>query len=168
MIEQQQAAARGAVMAGAERQRRLDLDAELVGRDAVAVMLAVYDKTPGGDGNEIFEAGLDPVLGFDGVEDDGLRGIAAGRACHQLAHQRLVGRFGKMHSDVPAPVRPLERSDGGLAFKENFREDVDDTFGCVLVANREAGAMGRRRGCHWETRRKSETVWRAGVVFVQI
>ena len=30
MIEQQQAAARGAVMAGAERQRRLDLDAELV------------------------------------------------------------------------------------------------------------------------------------------
>ena len=33
MIEQQQAAARGAVVAGAERQRRLDLDAELVGRD---------------------------------------------------------------------------------------------------------------------------------------
>ena len=32
VVEQQQAAARGAVMAGAERERRLDLDAELVGR----------------------------------------------------------------------------------------------------------------------------------------
>src|SRR3954453_1368239 len=116
MIEQQQAAARGAVMAGTERQRRFDLDAELVGRDAVAVMLAMYDKTPGGDGNEIFETGLDPVLGFHSVEDDRLRGIAAGRACHELAPQRLVGRVGKMHSDVPAPVRPLESSDGGLAF----------------------------------------------------
>src|SRR5450432_848687 len=31
-IEQQQTAARGAMMAGAERQRGLDLDAELVGR----------------------------------------------------------------------------------------------------------------------------------------
>jgi len=33
-VEQQEAAARGAVVAGAERQRRLDLDAELVWRHA--------------------------------------------------------------------------------------------------------------------------------------
>ena len=72
MIEQQQAAARGAVVAGAERQRRLDLDAELVGRDPVAVMLAVDDEASGGDGDEVFEAGLDPILGLDRVEGDAL------------------------------------------------------------------------------------------------
>ena len=48
-VEQQQAAARGAVMPGAERQRRLDLDAELVGRHVGAVMLAVHDEAPGAD-----------------------------------------------------------------------------------------------------------------------
>ena len=56
MIEQQQAAARGAVMAGAERQRRLDLDAELVGQDSRAVMPAVHDEAPGADRNQFFAA----------------------------------------------------------------------------------------------------------------
>ena len=73
VIEQQQAAARGAVVAGAERQRRLDLDGELVGRDPLAVVLAVHDEASGRDGNEILEAGLDPVLGLDRIEGDGLR-----------------------------------------------------------------------------------------------
>ena len=56
MIEQQQAAARGAVMAGAERQRRLDLDADLVGRHPRAVVLAMHDETPGRDRDQILEA----------------------------------------------------------------------------------------------------------------
>ena len=49
------------------------------------------------------------------------RDILAGGAGHQLAHQRLVRRLGKMHGDVPAPVRPLERGDRGLALEENSR-----------------------------------------------
>ena len=55
MIEQQQAAARGAVVAGAERQRRLDFDAELVGRHPLAVMLAVHDEASGRHRDEVFE-----------------------------------------------------------------------------------------------------------------
>src|SRR5882724_6023156 len=49
-----------AVAAGAECQRRLDFDAELVGRDPLAVMLAVNDEASGRHGDEVFEAGLDP------------------------------------------------------------------------------------------------------------
>ena len=62
VIEQQQAAARGAVVAGAERQRRLDFDADLVGRNPFAVMLPVHDEASGRDRDEVLEAGPDPSL----------------------------------------------------------------------------------------------------------
>ena len=80
VIEQQQAAARGAVVAGAERQRRLDLDAELVGRNPFAVMLAVHDEAPGRDRDQVLEAGPDPVLGLDRIEIDGPGDISTGGA----------------------------------------------------------------------------------------
>ena len=67
----------------------------------------------------------------------------AGRTGHEFAHQRLVRRLGKMHGDVPAPVRPLERSDRRLALEEDFGEHVDNALGRVLVADRKAGAVGR-------------------------
>ena len=47
IIERQQTAARGAVVAGAEGERRLDLDADVVGPDAGAVMRAVHDEAAG-------------------------------------------------------------------------------------------------------------------------
>ena len=47
-----------------------------------------------------------------------------------------------MHGDVPAPVRPLERRDRGLALEENLGEDVDHAFGRMFIANGKAGAMG--------------------------
>ncbi len=78
MIEQQQTAARGAVVTGAERQRGFDLDAELVGRHVRPIVLAVDDETAGGDRHQAFEAGLDPVFRGDGIEDDGLRDVVAG------------------------------------------------------------------------------------------
>ena len=80
MIEQQQAAAGGAVVAGAERQRRLDLDAELVRRHARAIMLAVHDEASGRDRDEVLEAGLDPIPGLDRIEGDGRGDIVAGGA----------------------------------------------------------------------------------------
>jgi len=155
MVEQQQAAPRGAVMAGAERQRRLDLDAELVGRNAVAVVLAMDDEAAGGHRDQIFQARLDPIPGFDRVENHAACGLGIGGVGHELAQQRLIGRIGKMHRDVPAPVRPLERGDRGLVIKKNFGQDVDDTFGSGFVPDRKAGAMGGRGGgSHWKTDRK--------------
>ena len=103
LIEQQQAAARGAVMTGAERQRGLDLDAELVRRHMRAIMLAVDDETAGGDRHQAVEAGPDPVLGGDGVEDDGLRDVVAGGQRDQRADSLFIRRIGEVHRHVPAP-----------------------------------------------------------------
>ncbi len=133
------------MVAGAEGQRGLDLDAELVRRHAGAVVLAVHDEAPGGDGDEVLEAGLDPVLGLDGVEGNGLGEVFAGRIGDELAHQRLVRRIGKMRGDFPAPVRPLERGNRRLALEEYLGQRVDQPPGGLLVGKREAGAMGRFR-----------------------
>ena len=153
-IEQQQAAARGAVMAGAERQRRLDLDAELVGRHFGAVMLAVHDEPPGADRNEFFQRGLDPVLGFHRVEGDVPRDVVAGGNADEFADRVLVRRLGEMHGDVPAPVRSFERGDRGLAFEEAFGQQIDHALGGVFVADRKAGAVGGGGEGHPWSRRK--------------
>ena len=47
IVERQQTAARGAVVAGAEGERGFDLDADLVGLDAGAVVRAVHDEAAG-------------------------------------------------------------------------------------------------------------------------
>ena len=137
MVEQQQAAARGAVMAGAEGQRRLDLDAELVGGHPRAVMGAMHDKAPRRHRHEVFQARLDPVLGLDRVEGDGLRDLLARRIGHELAEQRLVRRLGKMHRDIPAPVRPLERRHRRLALEKDLGQQIDHALGGMLVADRK-------------------------------
>ena len=49
-------------MAGAESQRRLDLDADAVDRNAGAVMRAVNDEAAGGDGSQPGEAFAHPIL----------------------------------------------------------------------------------------------------------
>ena len=67
-VERQQTAARGAVMAGAEGERRLDLDADPVDRDAGAVVRAVDDETAGRDRLEPGEALAHPILRRDALE----------------------------------------------------------------------------------------------------
>ena len=146
-IEQQEASARGAVVAGTERQRRFDLDTELVGCHPRAVMVAMHDEPSGGDWDEILEAGLDPILGLDSVEADPLCDGLAGGLADDLTDQRLVRRVGKMHGDIPAPVRPLEGGDRGRVFQERalgegLGEDVDHAFGGLFAADRNAGTVG--------------------------
>ena len=152
MVKQQEAAARGAVMPGAEGQRRLDLDGKFVFRHALAVMRAMDDKAAGRHRHEIFEARLDPVPGFNGVEGEGVRDLRTRGIAHELAQQRLVRRLGKMHGDVPAPVRPLERRHRRLALEEDLGQHIDHALGGVLVANGKTGAVGGRRDGHRKAR----------------
>ena len=81
-IERQQTAACGAVVAGAEGERRLDLDADPVRRDPRAVVGAVHDKAAGGDRLEPGEALLDPIG----------RGVAA-EAQHRGGDAGALGEF---------------------------------------------------------------------------
>ena len=60
-IQRQQAGAGGAVMPGAESERRLDLDRDPIDRDACARMRAVNDKTAGFDGRQPVQARLHPI-----------------------------------------------------------------------------------------------------------
>src|ERR1700728_255011 len=79
VIERQQAAARGAVMAGAESQRRFDLDADAIEWDAGAIMGAVHDEASGGDGSQSGEAFTHPILRRDTLETQRLgRSVACG------------------------------------------------------------------------------------------
>jgi hypothetical protein len=38
----------------------------------------MHHEAAGGDGHQVFEAGLDPVFGFDSVEGDALPDLVAG------------------------------------------------------------------------------------------
>ena len=138
-------------MAGAECQRRLDLDAELVGRHTQPVVAAVHDELAGADRDQICKARLDPVPGLDRVERDRPRHLRPGRIADQPADPRLVGWFGEMHGDIPAPVRPLERGDRGLALEKTLGEPIDHPFCGRFAADRECravGAGGGGRGHH--------------------
>ena len=114
----------------------------------LAVMLAVDDEASGRHGDEVFEAGLDPILGLDRIEDDALGDVLTCGIGHEFADQRLIGRLGKMHRDIPSAIRPFERGDRGLTLKKNFGQGVDDTFGCVLVADGKADTICRGNGSH--------------------
>ena len=64
-VDRREAALRRAVMAGAEGERRLDLDAGLVGLHTRAVMRSMDDKAADRHRRETREARRDPVLFFD-------------------------------------------------------------------------------------------------------
>ena len=101
------------------------------------------------DRHEVFEAGLDPVLGLDGVEGDALCDVVAGGEADQFADRGLIGCIVEMQADVPAPVRAFERRDGGLAFIETFVQQIDHPPRGSFVADgesRAAGGRGDRRG----------------------
>ena len=132
-------------MPGPERQRRLDLDAELVRRHPGAIMPAMHDEAAGGDGDEIFEAGLDPVLGFDGVECDGICGGIVGGELYQLADRGFIGLLGEVHTDIPAAVSAFEGGDGGLVVIEAFVQQIDHAPRGSFVADSESRAAGSRR-----------------------
>ena len=64
-IERQQATARRAMVTGAEGERRFDLDADAVERNAAAVMGAVHDETAGLDRPQTGETLAHPIGRFD-------------------------------------------------------------------------------------------------------
>ena len=94
-------------------------------------MPAVHDEAPGADRDQFFQRRLDPVFGFDGVEGDVGRDLAAGGKADQLADRGLIGRIGKMHGDVPAPAGALERGDRGLALEKALGQEIDHALGGV-------------------------------------
>src|ERR1700752_2386080 len=142
MAKQQEAAASGAVMAGSEGKRGLDLDAKLVRRHLGPVMLAMNDEASGMNRHQLVERGPDPVPGLDGIEANGSRPLVARGGRDQLADRGLIGRVRKIERHVPVSAGPLKGSDRGFALVEAFRQKIGDAAGSLLVADGKRGAVG--------------------------
>ena len=104
-VEREQAAAGGAVVAGAEGERRLDLDADAVAGDARAVVRAVHHEAAGFDRGEALEARAHPVLRRQPLEGERVRRVRAGGEGDQRPHRGFVRRIAEMHGERPAPIR---------------------------------------------------------------
>ena len=94
--EMQETAARRAVMAGAEGERRLDLDGDFIGARAMPVVAAVHHELPGTDRGQPFKRGGDPVLLVDFRKFSLLRERGADDAGQHGADHRFVRLCGKI------------------------------------------------------------------------
>ena len=136
-IQRQQAPPRRAVMAGAEGERGLDLDADAVGRDRRPVVRAMHREAAGDDRPEIAQARGNPIRRRDGFERERRACLGSGRFGDTGSHRRLVGRRGEVGFDAPSG-RALERRHGSL---EAVHQPVGDAPCRRLVAG-EAGERG--------------------------
>ncbi len=143
IIERQQAAAGGAVMAGAEGQRGLDLDADVVGLDARAVMRAMHDEAAGAHRLQTGQAFLDPVGGRDRLDGERGRRRIAGRERDLRAQSGFVRRLAEMDRHLPLAAVALEGGADGVVGAEDLAEIAGEPAGGRLVAG-EAGDGGGR------------------------
>ena len=121
-----EAAARGAVMAGAESERRLDLDADAVERHAGAVMRAVDDEAPGGDRRQSGEALANPVRRFDAPEAQSRGRRRSGRRLHRRPHGVAVERRAEMDRDMPASAAGIGHAHGDMFGGEAIGNNIAD------------------------------------------
>src|SRR5262245_45630622 len=136
MVERQQASPCGAVMSSAEGKRGPDLDANAVGSDGCAIVLAVDDKASGLDRLEPFLARLHPVFGRELFECESVRGVGSGRETDQRPHGGLVRHLIEMDSNRPAAAAIVGRHHGFRGV-EDLRQLVEQDPGSVRGAGVE-------------------------------
>jgi hypothetical protein len=110
-VERDKAAARGAVMTGAEGERGLDFDADAVLRNAVAVVRAVHDETAGGDRLQPGKAFPHPIGRLDAREGDRRAELRPGGRRDRRPHRVLVRRRAKIKRDLPAAGARIGQAD---------------------------------------------------------
>jgi hypothetical protein len=110
-------------MAGAEGERRLDLDAEVVRMHAAAVVRPVHQEAAGVHGLEACEALPHPVCLDDTLEPQRLCGLVAGGQPHQVTQPRLVGGALDVHRDLPLAAVALEGGASGRLGVETFGQE---------------------------------------------
>ena len=147
-VEGEQAAARGAVVPGAEGECRLDLNADLVHPHAGAMMRPVHDEAAGLDRREAFEALAHPIRRRQRLEHQRIGRRLAGGGLDQSPHRRFVGMTAEMQCERPAPVRLLEGGRGDLFRIEAFGQQVADLLRPRAVGRqpRDHGRGGQGRG----------------------
>ena len=157
-IEHFEAAARRAVMAGAEGERGVDLDCDVVGAHFAAAVRSMHDEAPGPHRLQPFERGGHPVLGVDAPEARPRRDLFARDGGDQRAEVFLIGRGAEKGLDQPRATLPvfgrgrlLEGGDGGLGGIEGLDDDVGNDARDRLVtgeAHDVGGVVGRQAFKH--------------------
>ena len=152
-VEMHEAAAGGAMMAGAEGEPRLDLDPDIIDPDLRAIMGAMHEKAAGAHRLEAGQRIGDPVLLLGEAESRRLRRLLVRRGDDQGADRLLVGLEGEERLDQPglAAALPrilgLEGGGGGLRRFETLDDEVGDRAGAALVADQGqaiGGVVGRQ------------------------
>ena len=143
VAEQHEAAAGRAVMAGAEGERRLDLDAELVHAHGAAIMLAMQQKPSGADRREAGERVRDPI-GLLHAAEFHLGGERRARhEADELADLRLVRRRAEIGLDDP---RALDLGPVGRLLEGAGRVSAGSKVSTITSATcRAVVASGQRR-----------------------
>ena len=147
-VEMQKTAARRAVMAGAEGEPRLDLDADIVGADARPIMGAVDDKAPGPDRREAGERIRDPVALLRDAEGRRARGLLVRRRGNERADLFLVRLEAEIgfHQPSLAAARPslvgLEDRRRRFARLEALDDEIGDRARAALVADEPSPIRG--------------------------
>jgi hypothetical protein len=125
-VEREQAAAGGAVMAGAERERRLDLDADAVVGNARAVVGAVHGEAAGRDRLQSAQAFAHPILCGDPLEDQRLGRLCTGGRGDKRPHRVLVGRGAEMNRYLPACIARIPQIHRDFLGGETLGDEIGD------------------------------------------
>ena len=108
-IQRQQAPAGGAVMPGAEGERRLDLDTDPIRRHGCAVVGTVHGEAAGENRLQPGEARCNPILRRDRLEGEAGRAVRSRDVTHRQPDRRFIWRRFKVHFEDPVPAGTLER-----------------------------------------------------------
>ena len=133
------------MVAGAEGERCLDLDADAVERNAGAVVGAVNDKSPGLDRLQPGETFSDPVLRRNPLESERHVGTDSAGHCRQITHGPLVDRETKIEGHAPIAPPGIHQTDGNLVSCKTLRKQVRDPMRGLFIGF-EAGNVGRAAG----------------------
>ena len=141
--ERLQAPARRAVVAGAEGERGLDLDADVVGAQSCAVMRAMNEKAPDAHRLEIGEALRNPIRRRHRLDGQQPRRSLARRDRDQTAQACLLGRLAKMDGNLPAAGPILEGCADRIFDVEAFPEIGRQPACGLFVAGESCDRGGR-------------------------
>ena len=140
-------------MAGAEGERRLDLDGDVVGPNRAAVMRAVDEHAAGPHRLQAVEARRDPVLLVHRREGGCVDDLADDRP-QQVAHSLFIRVAGEIDLDLPGRIE-RERGDALLDLEGGDRrlrrvEDLAEQFGQSAGVLTRGGEFEDGRNRRWQ------------------
>ena len=129
-------------MAGAEGERRLDLDTQAVMRDAMAIVAPMHEESARLDRPQAGQARAHPIAVGQRFERQRAGGGVAGGAGDELANCVSVGDDAERNLDRPIVLRAFEDADRRLIRIEQLRQKICDPLrhGCICA---EPGNHGR-------------------------